>query len=240
LDFVSRLLYSYIFISLEKKTGMSYTLYLDPEEFQKSKDSFKLIITPVSLTQDKVSIANHEYIVKILNIHCPSCAKIIGGRFNAIVQIRIQNPKDVTKLDEIMNLVVQIEQSARTENNENFISRIEPVTNGYDLKVSTNTMAKILVSKLQGRYYFEMKSSNRLIGRDSETSADLYRRSTLLRLLPVEKGDSILWEDEPMVINKIIHNRVLLQNVLSGEVKTIKFGDFQRKRWFFQSSNSNE
>ena len=68
---------------------------------------------------------------------------------------------------------------------KNFFSKIEKTPNGFDLKLSTNTMLRIVSQKLNKKYCFQMKRSTKLIKRDPETGQDLYRQHLLLKFIPL-------------------------------------------------------
>ena len=94
-------------------------------------------------------------------------------------------------------------------------------------------MARVFIARLRKKYHFETKISKKLIGVDPEKGSDLYRLSTLLRLIPVEKSDHILFEGIHYYVKSISKNRISLQKESGGKIKNIKFSDFQGKKWIF-------
>ena len=130
-----------------------------------------------------------------------------------------------------MEEVNKIEELENFKNIKNFISINEATKNGYNLKVSTNVMAKVLTSKLRSKYHFEIKNSKKLMGVNSETGADLYRHSTLLRLIPIERSDNVQIDNIEYYVKKITHNKIVLQNIETGKITQANFDVFQKKKW---------
>ncbi|MHA1719646.1 MAG: NMD3-related protein [Promethearchaeota archaeon] len=229
IDFLIQILRSHVFLKIEKKNNVKCDfLFENIDLLDRTDINFKVI-----LKSEDNSIYQEELILHLRDIHCPYCAKKRGGRFDAIVQIRIQHERNKPKLDEILAECLMIEEQENFKNLSNFISKLEKTTNGFDLKVSTNAMARVLIAKLRMKYRFELKISKKLIGVDPEKGSDLYRQSTLLRLIPVEKKDRILFEGIRYSVKNISKNRIILQNINGGKIKQIKFSEFQSKKWQF-------
>ncbi len=228
-EFLKKILKENIFLKFDKKFNVKSEFSFENPYLSERID----IKTNIIVKSEEDSDVQEEILIKIRDIHCPYCAKRSGGRFDAIVQIRIQHSKDEKKLEEISTYISKIEEKENFKNLSNFISKIDYVTNGFDLKVSTNAMARVLIARLRKKYHFEIKVSKKLIGVDQEKGSDLYRLSTLLRLIPVEKNDSILFEGIKYSVKSISKNRISLQNVNGGKIKNIKYSEFHEKKWIF-------
>lgn len=229
IDFLTRILFERIFTPLEKKHNRIYELFFE-QELDIHKD-FDINLVVRTSSDDVINTAEESLGIKRKEIHCPYCAKKKGGRFDAIVQIRIQNPKDKLKLDELMIEIKKIEDTENFQRIKNYISKTTYTMNGFDLMVSTNAMARVLISKLRGRYHFEIKISKKLIGVEQETGSDLYRLTTLLRLLPVVPKDRIKIEKIIYTVKKITRNKVVLQNENGGKISQVNYNVFQKKKW---------
>ncbi|QEE14834.1 NMD3-related protein [Promethearchaeum syntrophicum] len=232
-DFLKKILKENIFLKFNKKFNVKSEFSFENPDLSERVD----IKTTVSIISKDLPEVQEELLIKIRDINCPYCAKRSGGRFDAIVQIRIQHQKDEKKLQEILAYCLKIEEKENFKRLSNFISKIDNVTNGFDLKVSTNAMARVLIARLRKKYHFEIKVSKKLIGVDSEKGSDLYRLSTLLRLIPVDKNDLILFEGIKYYVKSISKNRISLQIVSGGKIKNVKYSDFQGKKWLFLESN---
>ncbi len=228
-EFLKKILKENIFLKFDKKFNVTSEFSFDnPDLFERI--DIKINVTIKSEDNPEVQ---EELLILNREISCPYCARRRGGRFDAIVQIRIQHQKDKKKLEEILTDCLKIEEKENFKNLANFISKIDNVTNGFDLKVSTNAMARALIARLRKKYHFEIKLSKKLIGVDSEKGSDLYRQSTLLRLIPVEKNDNILFEGIKYHVKSISKNRISLQKESGGKIKNIKYSEFQGKKWLF-------
>ncbi|UYP46374.1 hypothetical protein NEF87_002659 [Candidatus Lokiarchaeum ossiferum] len=229
IDFLTRILYERIFIPLEKKHNRNYELFFE-QELDIHKD-FDINLVVRTSSNDVINTAEESIRIRRKEIHCPYCAKKKGGRFDAIVQIRIQSPRDKLKLDELMFECKKIEDTENFQRIQNYISKISYTINGFDLMVSTNAMARVLIAKLRGKYHFEIKISKKLIGVDQEKGSDLYRLTTLLRLLPVVPKDRIKIEQMDYIVKKITRNKVVLQTEDGGKVTQVNYDIFQKKKW---------
>ncbi|MHA1584132.1 MAG: NMD3-related protein, partial [Promethearchaeota archaeon] len=230
-DFLSRIMYNHIFTRLEQKTKSQYELFFPPKLDLSTLNDIEVL---VQVHEPKALKPVEEHlIIKMKEIHCPNCARRSGGRFDAIVQIRIQHEKDEARFNEIMKTVGIIEQKANFENLSNFISKRTTRTNGIDLMVSTNAMARVLVSNLRSKYKFEYKVSKKLIGVTQETGGDLYRLSSLLRLVPVQRKDLIRLDGEDYIVKNITKKKVVLQDRKTNKIQQVNFDIFQKKKWNF-------
>ncbi len=228
-EFLKKILKENIFLKFDKKFNVkSEFSFENPDLFERID-----IKTNVIIKSENKPEVQEEILIKLREISCPYCARRRGGRFDAIVQIRIQHQRDKKKLEEILADCLKIEEKENFKRLSNFISNIDHVTNGFDLKVSTNAMARVFIARLRKKYHFEIKLSKKLIGVDSEKGSDLYRLSTLLRLVPVVKNDFILFEGIEYHVKSISKNRISLQKDSGGKIKNIKYSDFQGKKWLF-------
>lgn len=109
---------------------------------------------------------------------CDICAKISSGYFTTTLQIR--GPEE--KLERALEICEKTFD--RKGNPEDFISDVRDVKNGYDLYMSSNSLARKMVSRLRNKFKIEKKSSKTLYGeRDGQR---IYRSTYLARILPEE------------------------------------------------------
>ncbi len=236
LDFVTRLLYEHIFFQLEQKHKLTYDLFLSADVDLTRKED---IIINVEVKGEKsINYPSGQVIMKFRQIHCPHCAQRQGGRFDAIVQIRIQHDRDKARLEEVLQATHKIEKAANIDNLHNYICKVEPTINGVDLKVSTNVMARVLISQLRALYPFEIKYSKRLMGINHENGTRLYRQSTLLRLVPVSKGEEFTLEGVEYRVHNLTRKKVILEDIHSHKLQHVNFDIFQKKSWFIPEKDS--
>lgn len=231
LDFLSGLIYQSLLFSLEDKYSIHCNLLL-PHEFSFNQES-NIHLRIEYQKSNEIIKGEIPLEIELRKIQCPFCAQKTGGRFDAILQIRIQHPRDENRLQSILDEVRMIEENENKKNLSFFITNIEKATNGFDLKISNNAMTRALVHQLRAKFPFEVKYSKRLMGIDHETGTRLYRHSTLLRLVPVQKNDNLEFEGKNYRVKNITHNKVILMDISSKKVKQLNFNQFQKKKWHF-------
>ena len=231
IDFLSQLLYKHILFSLEDKHQLQCSLFF-PDKIQLTQE--KDIISRVEFRKtDQVPVDPYDVIVKTREINCIHCAKKSGGGFDAIVQIRIQHPRDEPRLQEILKECRLIEYEQNHKNLGFFITKVEWTTNGFDLKVSKNAMSRALMNNLKIKFPIEIKHSRKLVGLNQEDGSKLYRQSTLLRLVPVHPGDTIIFDGFTYTVKYLTHNKIVLIKIPENKIKQVNFEMFQKKKWKF-------
>ncbi|MHA1612057.1 MAG: NMD3-related protein [Promethearchaeota archaeon] len=231
IDFLSQLLYKHILFPLEKQHQIHSSLFFqDKVQLAQEKD----INARVEFSKDdNFPVEAYDMIIKTRAINCIHCAKKSGGGFDAILQIRIQHSRDKPRLQELLGTIRQIEYEQNRRNVSFFITKVDWVTNGFDLKVSKNAMSRALMNNLKTKFPLEIKHSQKLVGINQENGTKLYRQSTLMRLVPVKKGDKIIFDGLPYTVKHYTHNKVVLIKIPDEKIKHINFEMFQRKKWKF-------
>lgn len=231
MDFLSGLIYESLIFPIEDRYQIHCSLFI-PYNVSFSQEK-NIIIHIESRNKEDVLVNNTELEIQMKKIQCPYCAQKSGGRFDAIIQIRIQHPRDNPMLQIILDEIHHIEFDEHQKNLSFFITKVEWTKNGFDLKISNNAMTRALVHRLRSKFPFEIKFSKRLMGIDHETGTRLYRQSTLLRLIPVRKNDLLLFDGYKYQVKNITHNKVILTSLPGKKVKQLNFDQFQKKKWNF-------
>jgi 60S ribosomal export protein NMD3 len=230
-DYLTQILYENIFDKIEKKNKINYSLF-----FEQSIDLTQItdinLLIKVQETEIYKEIQN-SVIIKIKEIHCEHCARRLGGRFDAILQVRIQHETSKLKQDQILENCYKIENEENFDNPKCFISKIDKSINGFDVKVSNNGFLRTLVSRLREKYHFQIKQSKKLMGKNNETGADLYRQKILLKLIPVVKNDKIILDNNKYYVKNITRNKVVLKNIETQKISQLNFSVFEKKKWKF-------
>ncbi len=104
---------------------------------------------------------------------CDSCSKMLGGYYEAIVQFR-GSAEFVEDMKERM-----IKEIEKSKEKNAFISSIEKVRGGLDLKIGSNTLAKKFVRKVKKNKKVEIKYSKKL--KTKKNGKEIYRFTYLLR-----------------------------------------------------------
>ena len=82
------------------------------------------------------------------------------------------------------------------KDNRQYITKLEDQKNGVDLYLSTNELMNQIIKFLSSNYHFLLKRTKKLVGRDSQKGRNLYRLKSLVKFLPINKNDIILFENK--------------------------------------------
>ncbi len=107
-------------------------------------------------------------------IICRFCGQKLSGYFNAILQIRGSNVEDV--LEDAKTEM----QRLNKRDNLAFVSKVEEVTNGFDVYVGSKSAARKVVNLLRSRYKIETKISRKQYG--IQEGKSVYRDTILILL----------------------------------------------------------
>ena len=99
-----------------------------------------------------------------------------------------------------------------SKNDKQYIAKMEDQTLGVDLYLSTNELMNRIISHIRSKYYFILKRTKKLVGRDSQKGRNLYRLKALIKFLPFKKNDLILINNSKYVIEHLTKNKVILRD----------------------------
>lgn len=105
---------------------------------------------------------------------CPSCSRFEGGFYKVKMQLRGEG------LEAVSNRVVDTAAEITNENRKDFLSNIEKTDHGYDIYLSTESMAKKILDMLRTSYEPEIKRSYELIGEND--GQEVYRNVISVRI----------------------------------------------------------
>ena len=230
IDFLTKMLYEEYFYHIENKEHIQIEFYF-PSNFAIIQENDAKIVMSINFNDENKSNLEKPLIVKFRTIHCVHCAKKLGGRFDSVLQVRIQHERDDPKLDEIYEECQIIESHLRFNSPKQFISKKEDCPHGFDLKLSTNSMLKLLSNRLRARYNFLMKLTKKLIGVNPENGGELYRHYALLKLVPVEKNDLVEIDGQKYWVKKVAKNKIGLQEFGNTKNHQVNFSIFEKKKW---------
>lgn len=208
---------SFILKSLLKNDTIQFEIEFDHNSFEySSKDllrTLKVII--VGKLKEKPRINHKEEIGVNINYElCDNCQKIRGGSYyTAILQLRVRKDQDFNLINEVLNEIQKYTEKLFDKDPRHFISEVKDQKYGVDLYLSTNEIMNYLISFLNNKYHFLLKRSKKLVGRDNQKGKNIYRIKTLLKFLPINKGDIILIDKgKKFVIDTILKNKIILKD----------------------------
>lgn len=227
-DFIADLIYRRVLKRIEKEEHINLGLDIEENDidFQKCKE-FKINV--LSGENEKLQGACKEMLVFVKKIYCNSCAAKKGGQFDSVIQVRYMNAKDHDKLAKLLDEISEYDEFIHDNQPENFVSQVDDVTNGYDLKMSTKQYAKHMVSWIRERYPMHLTISKKLMGVERMTGGDLYRIYFNLALLPVEKGSIIDVGEDEFEIVSIRNNDVKMKKIGTDKITMVKLDWFSKK-----------
>ena len=141
---------------------------------------------------------------------CPNCRRIVGGSYDAVVQIRYVNFDN-----EIENFANFIEESFAR-----FIKEVKPVRNGYDIFLIDTGVAKRIADLAKRKWpnvkvvesYGDVKRK-----RDGTKKARLY---ISIRILNFKQGDYIVVDGKPYTVESFDGHWLILRD-RDGELNKV-------------------
>ncbi|TFG14074.1 MAG: hypothetical protein EU535_03910 [Promethearchaeota archaeon] len=200
-------------------------------------DKYEIVVPPIleipSIVEARVSSSEFSTEITLLlkQSLCKTCNKLLSRRFDAVIQLRtikLKSDKIKDLLNSLVDEVVALAKKIQQKNPEQFISDIEEVPLGFDLKLSIKSMMTSIQSHLTNRYAFIVKTSKKLMGKNPNTGGDLYRTYVLLRYIPLQANDVIRIKNTTYRVKKIQANRIVLENMDTLALHTHNFEYFEK------------
>ena len=116
-----------------------------------------------------------DTVVDFQQVQCRDCSKFEGGFYKVKLQLRGEEP-----LEPISNEIADQAAEATNETRKDFLSNIEDNDHGFDFYLSTERIAKKILSMLRDEYDPEIKRSYELIGEDG--GEEVYRNVVSVRI----------------------------------------------------------
>jgi nonsense-mediated mRNA decay protein 3 len=133
-------------------------------------------------------------IVRIKNNVCKRCSRQLGSYYEAILQIRTGAKELSPEMREETLAMVENSVARQAATNRSlFITKMEIVTGGVDVYLSSMSLGKSLARELSDAYCAETKESPKLVGQTSD-GQDMYRITYLVRLPAFHVGDVVIHE----------------------------------------------
>jgi len=121
---------------------------------------------------------------------CPTCRSVLTGKERALVQVRFVGEKytedDLLLIRHIVNQVL----AKSDEVQRGAVIDIEEAENGFDIKVTNNTIARAIANAIHRSFPSRIVESHKLIGVD-RSGRPVTRLTVSIHILNVKKGDII-------------------------------------------------
>ncbi len=201
--------------SFLKKNNIDFSFAVNENSFIfSSKDLLVSLEVEIIGVLKEDSNIKHKQIISInLNhILCKNCSNLRGGTyFIAIIQLRVKDEEQFGLIKEVLDEVNDYVENLFEKNHKQYISKIENQKFGVDLYLSTNELMNYLIKFLKSKYFFLLKRTKKLVGRDSQKGRNLYRLKALIKFLPVKIKDIIFIGNQNFSVENITKNKVILR-----------------------------
>ena len=164
------------------------------ETYMECQDPYVYVVT----VRTVCDVLGHEAtdeastIVRIKNNVCRRCSRMLGSYYEAILQIRTGSKELSPELREETWAMVENSVARQAANNRQlFITKMEIVTGGVDVYLSSISLGKNLAKELSDVYAAETKESPKLVGQTTD-GQDMYRLTYLVRLPDYHVGDVVV------------------------------------------------
>ena len=145
-------------------------------------------------------------IVRLKNTVCKRCSRQLGSYYESIIQVRTgEKTLDDDLRDEVVRSVRSSVETQSKTNRSLFISKVQEVSGGVDIYLSSISLGKTLTRELSESYGAEVKESSSLVGVSSD-GQEVYRVTFLLRLPMYHVGDVILFKERPYKLTAVNKN----------------------------------
>jgi NMD protein affecting ribosome stability and mRNA decay len=199
-----------------KNDNVFFEMQFDEENFEySSKDLLKTLnVKIIGRLKENPRIKHTEEIRININYElCDNCQKIRGGSYyTAIIQLRVNSEEDLDIINNILKDIEQYTEKLFEKEPRHFISQIKDQTNGIDLYLSTNELMNYLITFLKNKYHFLLKRSKKLVGRDNQKGKNVYRLKASIKVLPINKGDTLLINNKEYLVDTVLKNKIVLKD----------------------------
>ena len=156
--------------------------------------------------------------VRVRGGACPTCSKQRGDYFVGTVQVRAEG-RALT--DEEGRRAVGVANRSAS-GGEDFVSWVEPVRGGIDVKVGSNRFAKRLARDLAKEFRGTVGSSATL--HTQREGREMYRSTYVVRVPAFREGDVLRWRGARYRVAGL-GDLVRLQHVDTGEIERVRVRD---------------
>ncbi|MDY6771083.1 MAG: 60S ribosomal export protein NMD3 [Candidatus Nanohaloarchaea archaeon] len=126
--------------------------------FRKQGEKYVVNVLMEKQESGEIVQQTQEVVLKPQKTQCKKCSRFHGGYFEAIVQLR-------GNVSEAMFGRVMDHAADKTnEDRSDFVSNVEERDGGYDVYVSSNTMAEAILDFIDERFELEQERSKELVG----------------------------------------------------------------------------
>ncbi len=165
-------------------------------------------------------------IVRIKNNVCKRCSRQLGSYYEAILQIRTGGRGSLTddQREKALAFTEEYVNRAASTNKSLFITKMELVTGGVDVYLSSMSLGKNLAKEFSDVYCAETKESPKLVGQTTD-GQDMYRLTYLVRLPEYHVGDVVIFEGRYCKLTRVSGNGGRVLDLMNFREKSVRKSD---------------
>ncbi len=229
--------------SLLKNDKIDFFLSFNEESLKYSSTDIlrSLDMNIKGVLKENIKISHQQVVELNLNHElCKNCTNLRSGTyFISIIQLRVKDETQFNIIHDVLHNIQKYVEKLFENDQRNYISKIDDQKNGVDLYLSTNELMKNILKFLKSNYYFILKRSKKLVGRDNQKGRNIYRHKILIKFLPIKRNDAISIEEIEYLVENLSKSKVVLR---SGQgTKLIKdFSFFFNDKFTFKKKKEEE
>jgi len=165
-------------------------------------------------------------IVRIKNNVCKRCSRQLGSYYEAILQIRTGGRGSLTdeQREKALAFTEEYVKRAASTNKSLFITKMELVTGGVDVYLSSMSLGKNLAKEFSDVYCAETKESPKLVGQTTD-GQDMYRLTYLVRLPEYHVGDVVIFDGRYCKLTRVSGNGGRVMDLMNFREKSVRKSD---------------
>jgi len=229
LEIISEAIHQLILQNLKNYEDIEFDIEFNRDTFGfTSKDLLdRLQVEIMGQSISNPEITHKEPLKITINYEmCSNCSNIRGGtHYVSILQLRVKDERFFDFLKKIVGDIQNYVENLHKEESKQYISKMVDQKNGLDLYLSTNQLLNYIISHLRDQYDFYIKRSKKLVGRDIQRGKNIYRLKAVIKFLPVDKNDIIIFNNERYIVENILKNKVIMKSEKNHKI-TKKYNFF--------------
>lgn len=176
-------------------------------------------------------------IVRVKNTVCRRCSRQLGSYYEAILQIRTGSGKLSPEMREETLAMVESSVARQAATNKSlFITKMEIVTGGVDVYLSSMSLGKSLTRELADRYCAETKESPKLVGQTTD-GQDMYRITYLVRLPEYHAGDVVQFQGHWCKLTRVSSGGGRVRDLMDFRERAVRRADMTEIKLFETSAD---
>ncbi len=179
-------------------------------------------------------------IVRIKNNVCKRCSRQLGSYYEAILQIRTGSRELSPEMREESLAMVENSVARQAAHNRSlFITKMELVTGGVDVYLSSMSLGKSLARELADAFCAETKESPKLVGQTTD-GQDMYRLTYLVRLPEYSVGDVVVSNDRYCKLTRVSGSGGRVMDLIDFRERAVRRADMPDLKLYERSSDLRE